>query len=253
MNTSATSGNAAERKTCIQEHEAYLLSLPYDKAKYSNEIARGASKLIAVLANLDSNESPILIESSHETMSQTPTEDESSISLSCLDEFSSTDDGGRMDTSSYSICETITDNESESIEIELDPIVPKTAISFLARYKRGRLWTIGSVVRYSEALRRYEVDVGEKYVMVNPNNIRVLKREPPPFKNNQRVLAVYPGTNRYFGAKTVDRNGDNWLVEFDDEDESCPKRREVIGQFIMLLDCSPPDELENDHLLMDSK
>lgn len=229
-----------ERKRRIEEIEHCLLRHPYDNVKYSRKIARAAAKLVAVLSCMDTSNLPDMIDDSCEDETTLSEEDRSSSTSSTLsdmwlDESLLSDDEAMTETSSISsVEELITDDET--IEIELNPIKADTAVSFLTRYRSGDRWAMGHVERYSSALRQYEINERDNNILVSPKNVRAIARASPPFQKDLRVLAIYPNTNVYSYARTINREGDNWLLEFEDQDENMPRYREVIAQFVMILD-----------------
>lgn len=212
----------SERQKCIIAKEKSLLALAWDRTRFSHDVARTASRLLAVIAYSDHRDP---------------------IDLTLLsDESGSSGDAG-SDRGSKRPADPEAPVQKPPAKKPRRPntaatIPPKTQVACLTRNSGDQEWILGRISRYIPESKKYEVldevDEDETY-KVPRKNIRVIPKKAQSFEPKKRVLAVYPYTTVFYPAVLVTRSGKNWLVEFDDEEaEEQNQLKEVDGRLVML-------------------
>lgn len=213
--------SAAERQKCIVAQEKYLLALGWDRNRYSQEVARTASRLLSVIAFSDHRE-PI------------------DLNLLTDESGSSRDGGSERGSKRPADVETPAPRETKKRRTQVATrIAPKTQVAFLTRGSDDPEWVLGRITKYIPESKKYEVvddaDEDEVYRLFR-KYIRVIPKKPQPFEPKTRVLAVYPCTTVFYPAVLVSRRGKSWLVEFDDEEqEDQGQLKEVDSRLIMVV------------------
>lgn len=241
--------SAAERHKAILAREKYLLNLSSitDKdvhaksvtmSKYSKDIVKAGAAFLAVLAYCE------------KTSEDQSTEDAPAhtVAVATGTKRSHNDSNGNGTSSRKKPRNSL--------------IASGTQVACLTEGE----WILGHISRYVPESKKYEVlddaDDGEIY-RIPRKNIRVLpipkkssnsnnangnnqytngngnnnsnhdENGNSKFKDNQRVLAVYPQTTVFYPAALVRKSGKNWLVEFDDEDANSSSVKEVPVHYVM--------------------
>lgn len=212
-----------ERQKYIAQQEKGWLSLSWDRSRYSQDLARTASLLLSAIAFSD-HADPIDL---------TLLSDDAGSSA----EPGSSDRGSKRRRESPPALPKPPKKSKRSSPSSSSVIPPKTQVACIDR-STGRQWVLGRVSRYLPDAKKYEVlddaDGEEQIYRVFKKNIRVIPKKPQPLDVKKKVLAVYPHTTVFYPARLVSRKGKNWIVEFDDEDESEEgKFKEIDGRLII--------------------
>lgn len=213
--------NATERQKCIAAQEKQLLSLGWDRTRYSHDLAKTASRLLSVIRFSDYAEP---------------------IDLNLLSDDAGSSGAGSSDRGSKRQAESQagpskSTKKSKRSNGGSTVIPPNTQVACLPRSSSPN-WVLGRISRYLPDIKKYEVlddaDGEEQKYRVFKKNIRVIPKKTQTLDPNKRVLAVYPHTTTFYPAALVSRNGKNWVVEFDDEDDQEEgKFKEVDGRLII--------------------
>lgn len=208
----------------IAQKEEMWLSLAWDRKRFTLDLAHAASHLLSVIAFSDHADP---------------------IDLSLL-----SDDAGSSDRQNSSQPDS-TSKGSRGSKRKVEQDIPRgkkkvkrpnviaqgTQVACLDK-RHNAMWVLGRVSRYLPDLKKYEVlddaDGDQQTYRVFKKHIKVLPKKMPNFEPKKKVLAVYPGTTAFYPARLSALKGKNWMVEFDDEDESEEGRlKEVDGRYII--------------------
>lgn len=215
--------SSTERQKFIAAQEKSWLSLAWDRSRYSQELADCATRLLSAIAFSDLADP---------------------IDLSLLsDDTGSSAEPPSSDRASKRRRESPPTPPKPLKKQKRSPpsssvIPPKTQVACLDR-SSGHQWVLGRIARYLPEVKKYEVlddaDGEEQIYRVFKKNIRVIPKKPLSSDTpKKKVLAVYPQTTVFYPARLISRKGKNWVVEFDDEDETEEsKYKEVDGRLII--------------------
>lgn len=217
--------SAAERQKCIAAQEKSLLSLAWDRSRYSQDLARAACRLLSVIAFSDHAEP---------------------VDLALLgDDAGSSGDAGSERGAKRSAAEVDAQPSKPAKKVKRSPTAVTNGSTAKALQRGDKvacldqsLWVLGRVSRYLPDVKKYEIlddaDGEEQVYRVFRRNIRQLPKKPMPLDPKKRVLAVYPMTTVFYPAMLRKRRGNNWIVEFDDEDDTEENKwKEVDGRLII--------------------
>lgn len=212
----------SERQKFIAQQEKLWLSLSWDRNRYTQDLARNASLLLSAIAFSDHGD-PI-------DLSLLGADGGSSA------EAGSSERGSKRRRESPPAPSKPAKKQKRPSSSSVIPA--KTQVACIDR-STGRQWVLGRISRYLPDMKKYEVlddaDGEEQIYRVFKKNIRVIPKKPQTFDTKKKVLAVYPFTTVFYPARLVSRKGKNWVVEFDDEDESEEgKFKEIDGRLIMI-------------------
>lgn len=214
--------SSTERQKFIAAQEKTWLSLAWDRSRYSQELADCATCLLSAIAFSDLAD-PIdlsLLSDDAGSSAEPP----------------SSDRGSKRRRESPPAPSKPPKKQKRSAPSS-SVIPPKTQVACLDR-SSGHQWVLGRIARYLPEMKKYEVlddaDGEEQIYRVFKKNIRVIPKKPLAGVSKKKVLAVYPQTTVFYPARLISRKGKNWVVEFDDEDETEEnKYKEVDGRLIL--------------------
>lgn len=222
--------SSVERQKFIAAKEKMWMSLEWDRNRFSHDLAQAASQLLSAIAFSD-HADPI------------------DLNLLSEDGASSGDAGSSQRDSQGSKASRGSKRRAETDASRAKPtkkskrsnhntiLTPGTQVACLDK-SANQFWVLGYVNRYLSDIKKYEVlddaDGEEQTYRVFKKHLRVIPKKSPTFEPKKKVLAVYPGTTVFYPARLVSRKGKNWMVEFDDEDESDEgPLKEIDGRLIL--------------------
>lgn len=216
----------AERQKQIAAQEKVWMALPWDRTRYTPELASQASILLSAIAFSDlaqpvdlsllSDDNNSSARSSEPTPAPKPP-------TNGKRKRENSAGGGK--------------GSKKAKKSGASHLTPRTQVACLDR-KNGSQWILGRISRYLPEVKKYEVvdeaDGEDTVYRVAKKNIKVLPKRASSLDPKKKVLAVYPQTTVFYPARLINRKGKNWVVEFDDEDETEEKKfKEIDGRYII--------------------
>ena len=190
----------SEHQKCVIARERSLMALSWDRTKFSHDIAKAASRFLAVIAFSDHSDS------------FDPNTDDSGSSVDPPASDRGVKRAAEVEAPAPKPAKKPRRPNSSA------PIPPKTQVACLTNGSANAEWVLGRVSQYLPESKKYEVADEEETYKVSRKNIRVIPKKPHAIEPKARVLAVYPCTTVFYPAVLVGKSGKIWQVEFDDED-----------------------------------